>query len=97
MSEHDSITCSKHGEGYATFVCEHLLGPGSRKFYCEPETAEEPWPGGWCEVCHQHYLVEGEWNDRSEAAANLGEIVQAICHQCYGEVKGRHRVEQVEP
>jgi hypothetical protein len=93
----DEITCEAHGKAYATFVCQHLLKKRRQTWHCEPATDDEPWPSAWCDVCHEAYVAEGEWNDRSEAAANLDEVVQVICHRCYEMLRGGQKVKVATP
>ena len=82
MSE--KVECSIHGSQDETFVCCHLvesLRTGNRVgFYF----ASEPRGDAWCEACEEVRIREGgDWNDRSEAFANI----KLLCGACYDEVK----------
>ena len=82
MSE--KVECSIHGPQDETFVCCHLvesLRTGNRVgFYF----ASEPRGDAWCEACEEVRIREGgDWNDRSEAFANI----KLLCGACYDEVK----------
>ena len=85
--EKPKIMCASHGERFSTFICKHLLGAKDVAWYSGEPSPENPWPSAWCEQCHQAFLTEGEWNERSNSAANL-EIV-AVCHSCYESFKIR--------
>ena len=81
--DEETIDCSVHGDAYVTYICDHLIdGLDSDWYSTEPED-ESDWPSAWCGTCHQHFLVENEWNEKSEAAADISNNVSIICHFCY--------------
>ena len=85
MSE--MLECNEHGAQEETFVCKHLLQSlrtGQKVgFYW----ASEPRGDAWCHACEQVRLTEGgasgEWNERSEAFAQI----TILCGQCYDRVR----------
>ena len=79
------VECHAHGETIATFVCQHLVAGSGLGFYYS-ESPDDLFPDAWCRQCDQILLQEGEWNDRSEAAAR----VTFICSDCYIEAKKRN-------
>jgi hypothetical protein len=83
MSEQDPIECDTHGTAFQTFVCRHLLEGTNRDWYSADPDAENSWPDSWCGICHEHYEREGEWNEKSELSANLGNNLKLLCHLCY--------------
>jgi hypothetical protein len=75
----DTISCSSHGKGFSTYVCEHLASrPKQRWFSAEP-SEENRWPDAWCAACDQYFQKEGEWNRRNEKQSK----VKLLCHRCY--------------
>ncbi len=86
-SEVERVSCQTHGEAYATFVCGHLAEGAATEWYSAEPIDADPWPSAWCDACHRAFLAEGEWNERSEAAADLR--VTLICHRCYEALRAR--------
>ena len=75
----ERIECSEHGSAFTTFVCEHLLvNPKQTWYSCSP-TDEDLWPDSWCELCHELFRPEGEWNDKN----STGLKAKLLCHRCY--------------
>ena len=76
------IECGSHGLQAATFVCQHLPKGFDQGFFTgyDEEDPGDPFPDAWCTRCEQK-LDEcgGEWNDESEAFANI----TMICAHCY--------------
>ena len=87
ISERRSIECSTHGPAYATFVCRHLIEGSNTEWYSGEVDEEHPWPDSWCGICHEFYEAEGEWNDTSEAAANISDNLKILCHHCYARIR----------
>jgi len=77
--ERDTLTCSRHGEGAATYICQHLAKKPAQKWFSEEPSEEDPWPDAWCAECDIEFQKTGEWNGDNEDC--LGGVV--ICDQCY--------------
>ena len=92
MQGHDKVECDSHGAATATYICRHLVEGKGLGWYCDRPSPEQPWPDAWCDACHRAYLAEGEWNEKSEAAADIGNNLRLICHHCYEALQGRHRL-----
>ena len=83
MQDRDTLECCTHGAAYATYVCEHLVQESSYQWFsCEPDD-DVQWPDSWCHLCHEHFLAEGEWNEKSEVAAGSPSTIKLLCHHCY--------------
>ena len=80
------MECSRHGEGYATFVCKHLVdGTGIGFVFGD---TQDPRPDAWCNQCDEVLLREGgEWDEVSEGFAQ----VTALCSGCYDEIRARNQ------
>ena len=76
-----TVACSDHGTRPAAFVCQHLLTGGACGFHCasDADAPDELCPDAWCDVCEEAFRVEGEWNERSEAVAQIA----VLCDRCY--------------
>lgn len=88
MSDSKKIECPEHGPQTTTFVCCHLtesLKTGKIVgYHCAEEDPEEPYPDAWCDACQNIFEEEGfEWNDRSEAFANIN----ILCGLCYNRAR----------
>ncbi|MEM7474781.1 MAG: hypothetical protein AAF483_07300 [Planctomycetota bacterium] len=92
MTDDDFIECDDHGEGYTTFVCGHLVRGENHSWHSSEPIDDDEWPSAWCSKCHEHFSAEGEWNEKSEAAADIANIVVILCHHCYEEVRERCKV-----
>jgi hypothetical protein len=84
------MSCRVHGQGYATFVCQHLVAGKGRGFYFGDD--EDVRPDAWCGECDARLEHnDGEWNDEIEALAG----VKLLCSNCYDLVRfeneGPHR------
>jgi len=67
-------------------MCGHLVhGQGLGIVESESED-NDPRPDAWCKECDEVLMQEGEWNDKSEAFANI----QVLCANCYDEVRRRN-------
>lgn len=87
MSQHESMQCSTHGAAYVTYVCRHLIDGTNKHWYSGAADTEHPWPDSWCGICNEFYEAEGEWNESSEAAADLGKNLKLLCHHCYARIR----------
>lgn len=83
MDNQDELECCTHGKAIATYVCKHLIEGTNKEWHCREPDEETPWPDSWCGICHQHFISEGEWNEISEAAAEISENIKLLCNQCY--------------
>ena len=89
----EKIECRTHGTAYATFVCEHLIGASGVRWYSAEPIEDDKWPSAWCDQCQSAFAVEGEWNEKSESAANLK--AKLLCHHCYENTKSRCQVVRI--
>lgn len=83
-----TVECGKHGSRRPAYVCQHLNTKHRVGFY-------EPTPShpdviqpdddleAWCDECEKVRAAEGEWNDTSEAFANI----RLVCDKCFFEMK----------
>ena len=82
------VECGEHGARRPAFVCHHLnlVYPVG---FNEPEVRDETDPDfddelqAWCDACEKVRAAEGEWNDVSEAFADI----KLICAQCFCQMK----------
>ena len=89
-SAENVVACNEHGEAIATFICCHLVQGERLEWFSGDIDDETSYPDAWCGKCHESYLKEGEWNEKSENAVGVGTI-QLICHHCYEKIKKRCR------
>ena len=83
----EKVECPVHGPQDETYVCCHLvesLKTGEKVgFYY----ASEPRGDAWCAACEEVRVREGgesgDWNDRSEAFAQI----KLLCGACYDKVR----------
>src|SRR4051812_2739963 len=80
MSDQDEIiSCTIHGESYATFVCHHLAHSVNRGVYCSGD-GEDPRPDAWCKKCDDLLMASGgEWTEEIEEYAQI----TLLCAHCY--------------
>jgi len=80
------VECPRHGDLGPAFVCQHLAaslrdgGTGLGFFTLDPREDELQ---AWCSTCDAALTQEGEWNDRSEAVAQ----VTMICERCFEDAR----------
>ena len=86
-SDRESVECTMHGPAYATYVCRHLIEGSNKQWYAGEVDDEHPWVDSWCGICHEFYEAEGEWNEKSEAAAEMGKNLKLLCHHCYERIR----------
>ena len=94
--EDNFIECDEHGRGFCTYVCGHLVRGENRNWYSSEPIDDDEWPCAWCSECHQHFAAEGEWNEKSEAAADIANVVLIVCHECYEEIRSQCNVEYLQ-
>ena len=79
------MQCGDHGEGYATFVCQHIANGTAQGF--NYGDLEDPRPDAWCDACDRILMQHGgEWNDISEAYAGI----TLLCSACYDRARTRN-------
>jgi len=82
-----TVQCSIHGEQEETFVCRHLVESLHTGIPVGFFFESEPRGDAWCSECEVVRLREGgeggDWNERSEAFAEI----RLICGRCYDEIK----------
>ncbi|CAH9062704.1 hypothetical protein PSECIP111854_03067 [Pseudoalteromonas sp. CIP111854] len=92
MSDFDgNVNCDTHGNSNATFICQHLAsgeGLGFNLGY-DPDNPDELCPDAWCNKCEEVLDTEGEWNDKSEAFADI----KVMCEHCYEEIRDKNWIQ----
>ena len=83
LQDKAKIDCDRHGRGYATYICEHLLAQPAQKWFSNAPHEEDPWPDAWCGSCESLFQEQGEWNKVNEKRANI----KVLCHCCYGKLR----------
>ena len=53
-----------------------------------PENPDGLYPDAWCDECDKVLDDEGEWNEKSQAFADI----KVICCQCYEAIRERNMV-----
>jgi hypothetical protein len=88
MSDPEKIMiCKLHGKSHATFICNHLAHGSGIGFYYGDE--DDIRPDAWCYECDQNLMQNGgEWNDETEAFANI----TVICANCYDTVRLQNEI-----
>ena len=83
MSEDgNKVECGEHGQRDATFVCQHLAEGAENLGFNVGYDEDDPdahYPDAWCGDCEKAWQAEGEWNDKSEAFAQI----KVVCSDCY--------------
>lgn len=72
------VHCRAHGPSFPCYLCGHLAS-GEGKGFHTGEDPGNPRPDAWCDACEAVLEREGEWNERSEAHAD----VTLVCGGCY--------------
>ena len=87
--QRDLVSCGTHGARPAAFVCRHVLESlhtRSPVGFNTPEDADDD-DQGWCDACERVRAREGEWNERSEAYADI----RLICLDCFRQARALKR------
>jgi hypothetical protein len=84
-NDHETLDCSEHGEGYTTYVCEHLVKNPVQRWHAALPSDENRWPDAWCSQCNVEFLKEGEWNEANEKSI----VIKILCHNCYEAAQAR--------
>jgi hypothetical protein len=85
MEEKNYIECATHGHTEPALICHHLVDNGRTQalgFYqadIDPDNREWGDLNAWCGQCDAMLESEGEWNDASEAFADI----KVVCIECY--------------
>ena len=85
------VECEVHGKQTATFVCNHLVRGDKLGFNYgyDPEYPDDLYPDAWCDECESVLEAEGEWNEKSEAFADI----KVLCSTCYEECRERNWIQ----
>ena len=96
MSDSDkTIECGTHGATHCTFVCQHLVANSEKLGFnlgYDPENPDDLCPDAWCDQCEAVLNAEGEWNDKSEAFADI----KLMCTHCYESARERNWLQDDE-
>lgn len=92
MSDDKKVECAKHGTSSATFICQHLSEGSKQGFHMgyDPEDPDALYPDAWCDQCEAILEKEGEWNDVSQAFANI----KMVCAACYCDIRECNWIEE---
>jgi hypothetical protein len=80
------IACSNHGQGFSTYVCEHLIANPAQEWLSNKPVESNPWPDAWCALCDEVFQEQGEWNDKNEGRVKI----KVLCHRCYEAARGQN-------
>ncbi len=78
-ADRKQIECGAHGEGFASYVCEHLVSNPAQEWFSEAPTQIKPWPDAWCATCDAFFREQGQWNEKNESKIKI----KLLCHRCY--------------
>lgn len=81
LNKDSKVDCGEHGLRHPTFVCRHLFNWTGTGFNVPDGPPEPDWPfkQAWCDECDDLLMSVGEWNDETEAFADI----TMICEECY--------------
>ena len=82
------VECGTHGTVSPAYVCCHLVkGAVHALGFNEPELEpDDPEGQAWCNACEAVLDREGEWNEVSEAFADI----KLICEFCFAALRNKH-------
>jgi hypothetical protein len=88
MSERRKVQCGTHGTVGSAYVCCHLVrGDCEPLGFNEPEYDPDDTEGqAWCDKCEEVLEAHGEWNQASEAFANI----RLVCEFCFAAMRERN-------
>lgn len=94
MSDDNKVECGVHGKTSATFICQHLSNGEGLGFNMgfDPKKPDDLYPDAWCDKCDEVLEKEGEWNDASEAFADI----RLVCSGCYCDIRDKNWVQDDE-
>jgi len=78
-SDQVPITCAEHGEAFATYICEHLVGDPVQEWFSAYPSDDNRWPDAWCARCNIEFVKQGEWNEKNEDTV----AIKLFCSDCY--------------
>jgi hypothetical protein len=84
-SDGQLVECSHHTNGFATYICEHLLANPAQEWFSNKPDEEQLWPDAWCAPCEALFLEQGEWNDKNQSRREI----EMVCHHCYENLRSQ--------
>ena len=88
----DLVDCTVHGPQEETFVCQHLAQSLKTMKPVGFFYSSEPRGDAWCSQCEEVRIREGgptgDWNERSEAFAQI----KILCGACYDKVRAINKL-----
>ena len=75
------VACASHGQGYATFVCQHLAKRLAQLWFSDYPAKNDPWPDASCASCDRRYLRRGQWTK------GIASQLRVLCHHCYEDAR----------
>lgn len=93
-NDNKKVECSIHGKAEPTFICQHLTKGEHLGFNVgfDPDEPDALYPDAWCDRCEDVLDKEGEWNDNSEAFADI----KLVCSGCYCEIRAKNWIQDDE-
>lgn len=85
----DTVECPTHGTASEAWVCQHLVGASEKLGFNVGYDVDDPddyYPDAWCDECEKALETEGEWNETSQAFANI----KLVCSGCYQDIRERN-------
>lgn len=81
LNKDSKVDCGEHGLVSPAFVCRHLVNWTGTGFNVpdDPPDPDLPFKNAWCDECDKLLMSVGEWNDETEAFADI----TMICENCY--------------
>ena len=79
------ISCTHHENGYATYICEHLLANPEQMWFSDDPSETNRWPDAWCTACDTVFMEEKQWDGKNESKQKI----TVICHHCYEDMRAR--------
>jgi hypothetical protein len=84
MSEKQVVHCGSHGPRRPAYVCRHVVRGSGLGFFTPDEPGDDL--HAWCRACDRVLQACGEWNDESEAYAQI----VLICDLCFEAARKRN-------
>lgn len=81
------LKCGEHEEGFATYICDHLVADPAQAWFSDTPSDQNPWPDAWCERCDDIFQEQGEWNEKNEGRLKI----KLVCHRCYETMRKQQR------
>ena len=83
----EQVTCTDHGVGFATYLCEHLVSNPAQAWLSREPDEGNRWPDAWCSACDVFFQEQGEWNEKNESKMKI----KILCHHCYERMRSQGR------